>query len=182
MPRYMSHKEKTRRAFRAYMDLLDTAEWLKGELRGPLMSFDLTMGEFRVLELLYREGALFVQDIARRRRLRRQSMDAVVARLAERGWVQRKIVTLPPVEFERAHLAKSTRNERREGRRVSVVGLTKSGKKFMGNVLPSHSKLVKALLRVLNATEQDSLSRLCRKLRAGDVLKFVAEIRMQDED
>jgi DNA-binding MarR family transcriptional regulator len=182
MPRYSSHKEKTRRAFRAYMDLLDTAEWLKGELRGPLMSFDLAMGEFRVLELLYREGALFVQDIARRRRLRRQSMDAVVAHLAERGWVARRIVTLPPVEFERAHLAKSMRDERREGRRVSVVGLTKSGNKFMGNVLPSHSKLIKALLRVLNATEQDSLSRLCRKLRAGDVLKFVAEITHEDED
>jgi hypothetical protein len=63
---------------------------------------------------------------------------------------------------------------------VSVVGLTKSGKKFMGNVLPSHSKLVRALLRVLNVTEQDSLSRLCRKLREGDVLKFVVELRYED--
>jgi DNA-binding MarR family transcriptional regulator len=43
------------------------------------------------------------------------------------------------------------RNERREGRRTSVVELTKPGKKFMENVLPSHSKLAKALLRVLNA-------------------------------
>lgn len=50
----------------------------------------------------------------------------------------------------------------------------------MGNVLPSHSKLVRALLRVLNVTEQDSLSRLCRKLREGDVLKFVVELRYED--
>ncbi|MGA8870114.1 MAG: Dam family site-specific DNA-(adenine-N6)-methyltransferase [Candidatus Acidiferrales bacterium] len=34
------------------MDLIDAAEWLKAELRVPLESFDLTMGEFRVLELL----------------------------------------------------------------------------------------------------------------------------------
>jgi hypothetical protein len=36
-------------------------------------------------------------------------------------------------------------------------------------------------MRVLNATEQNSLSRLCRKLREGDVLKFVAEITHEDE-
>ena len=52
----------------------------------------------------------------------------------------------------------------------------------MGNVLPNHSKLVKALLRVLNATEQDSLSRLCRKLREGDARKFVAELTHEDAE
>jgi len=39
---------------------------------------------------------------------------------------------------------------------------------------------VKALTRVLDAREQESLSRLCRKLREGDVLKFVAEITHED--
>ena len=32
-----------------------------------------------------------------------------------------------------------------------------------------------------DAREQDTLSRICRKLRAGDVLKFMREIRMEDE-
>jgi hypothetical protein len=45
MAHYPTHKEKAGRALRAYMDLLDTAEWIKGELRGPLMSFDLAMGD-----------------------------------------------------------------------------------------------------------------------------------------
>jgi|ERR1039458_4538835 hypothetical protein len=56
----MSHrptqKEKTQRAFRGYLDLIDTAEWMLGRMRGQLESFDLTMG-FRLLEMLYREGA-----------------------------------------------------------------------------------------------------------------------------
>ena len=60
--------------------------------------------------------------------------------------------------------------------------LTRSEKKFMENALPSHSKAVRALMRVLNAKEQDSLSRLCRKLREGDALKFVAEIMYGDEE
>jgi len=41
---------------------------------------------------------------------------------------------------------------------------------------------VNALLRVLISKEQDSLSRLCRKLREGDVARFVAETKMQDEN
>ena len=72
--------EETKRAFQAYTDLLDTAEWLKGELRGPLLSFDLAMGEFRLLELLHPEGAQFMPDIARKRKLHRQAVDVAVRR------------------------------------------------------------------------------------------------------
>ncbi|MGA3292795.1 MAG: hypothetical protein ABSE45_02295 [Candidatus Acidiferrales bacterium] len=49
-------------------------------------------------------------------------------------------------------------------------------------MLPSHSKLVKSLLRVLDSREQMSLSRLCRKLREGDVVKFLREITHEDEE
>jgi hypothetical protein len=52
----------------------------------------------------------------------------------------------------------------------------------MSQVLPRHSKLVKSLMRVLDAREQGSLSRICRKLQEGDVLKFVREITMEDEE
>jgi MarR family 2-MHQ and catechol resistance regulon transcriptional repressor len=180
MTDYITPREKTQRAFRAYMDLLDTAEWIRGELRGPLMSFDLAMGEFRLLELLYREGALFVSDIARRRGVHRSGVEVTIARLARRGWVGQKIVALPPVGFERAHLGRSRSGEPRRGRRIRAIGLTKSGKKFIGNVLPRHSKVVKALMRALDGREQETMSRLCRKLRAGDVMKFVSEL--MDED
>ncbi len=49
-----TQKEKTQRAFRAYLDLMDTADWLKSELRAPLEAFDLTMPGFRLLEMLYK--------------------------------------------------------------------------------------------------------------------------------
>ena len=57
MSRWPSQKDKTVRAFQAFLDVMDTADWFKNELRGPLESFDLTMGGFRLLEMLYREGA-----------------------------------------------------------------------------------------------------------------------------
>ena len=70
--------------------------------------------------------------------------------------------------------------EPRRGRRIRAIGLTKSGKKFIGNVLPRHSKVVKAMMRALDGREQETMSRLCRKLRAGDVMKFVSEITHED--
>jgi len=49
-------------------------------------------------------------------------------------------------------------------------------------VLSIHSKLVKALMVALNAREQDSLFRVCRKPREGDVVRFVREITHEDDD
>ena len=180
MSRYPSREERTQRAFQAYTDLLDTAEWIKGQMRGPLAQFDLAMGDFRLMELLYREGALFTKDVARRHGLQRQSLDATIERLEKTGWMKARMVRLPPVGFERAHLAKELRRIPRVGRRTKAVGLTREGKNFVGEVLTTHTKLVKAFMRALNGTEQESLSRLCRKLREGDVLKFVSELMHED--
>jgi hypothetical protein len=111
-------KRKTERAFRACMVLLDTAEWMKSELRGLLELFDLTMREFRLLELLYREGALPLRQVAGKQRTQRTNIRKLVVRLGKRGWVRQMIVVLPPVEFERSHLAKSEEEKPRNGRRI----------------------------------------------------------------
>ncbi len=183
MGHYPTHREKTRWAMEAFLDLVDTAEWLKSELRPPLDSFDLTFGEFRVLELLDRKGPLTVRDAARERKSSRQNLKEVSGRLERRGWVRRVVVALPPVPFDENHKANSKRDEKRKGRRVGVMALTPSGKRFVRDVMPNNSKMMKALMRVLDAREQLSLSRLCRKLRSGEaVFKFLQEIQMVDED
>jgi DNA-binding MarR family transcriptional regulator len=176
MSHYPTPRERAKRAFRAYIDLLETAEWVKGQMYGPLLLYDLSMGDFRLLELLHRVGTSFVPDIARRRGLHRQAIDVTIARLTRRGFVRRLIVRLPPVEFQRAHVRGSKRGERRVGVRTSAVGLTKTGKRFIADVLPNHTKMVKALMRALDGRDQDTLSRLCRKLRAGNPVRFFAEL------
>lgn len=176
-----TQKQRTELAFRAFLDLIDTADWLKREMRAPLDAFDMTMMDFRLMEMLYREGALTAPDIARRLGRPRQDVRVIVARLEERGWLGRRTASLPPVEFERAHVSKAEQ-EGREGRRVGVVGLTASGKRLIGNALPRHARMVRSLMRVLEARERESISRICRKLRRGDAAKFLLEIRMIDED
>lgn len=183
MAHYPTHREKTRRAVQACLDLIDTAEWLKSELRPPLDSFDLVFGEFRVLELLERKGPLTVNDVSRERRTGIANVKRTSKYLERRGWVRRIIVALPPVPFDENHKAMSKKDGKRKGRRVGVMVLTPSGKRFVRDVMPNNCKMMKALMRVLDAREQLSLSRMCRKLRSGEALvKFLREIRMVDED
>jgi hypothetical protein len=65
---------------------------------------------------------------------------------------------------------------------VGVAKLTPEGENLIGCVLPKQSKLVKSLMRALDGREQQTLSRLCRKLRERDVLRFVKEIMHRDSD
>lgn len=171
-----TQKEKTQRAFRAYLDLLDTADWMLGELYGQLTSFDLTMNGFRTLEMLYRLGPMKMVDAARERQYNRQNLDVVVKRLEARGWVVRDFSTLAPVAIKPTHLSRIKRTEGRAGRRVVVLRLTQEGEKFIGTVFPKHTKIVKALMRAIDSREQESLSQICRKLREGDVVRFVSEL------
>ena len=177
-----TQKEKTQRAFRAYVDLIDTAEWMKAELRGQLESFDLTMAGFLLLELLYREGPLVMSYAAEKRRCNRQNLDVIVRRLEKRGWVERALVKLPPAEIKPSRLPKATRGKKREGRRIGYMRLTTLGQKFVGWVLPKHAKIVKSLMRALDGREKESLSRICRKLREGDIVKYFSEIRHKDAE
>lgn len=108
-------EEKTRRAFRAYTTLVDTADWLKTELRGPLELFDLTIREFRLMEVLYRDGALPIADVAVRRKMGRANLHKMIRTLSRRGWVRQAMATLPPVEFARGskeRAAKGTADRR----------------------------------------------------------------------
>jgi len=173
-------RERRQRAFRAYLDLLDTADWMRREVRGQMEVLQLTVDGFRVLEMLHREGPTTTVAFCEQRRCSRQGMVRLIRPLQKRGWVQCSAVTLPPVELSESRRAKRLRGQPRRGRQVGQISLTPAGSKFMGMALPRHAKLVFALMRALDGREQESLSQTCRKLREGDPVKFVMEMRMVD--
>jgi hypothetical protein len=74
------------------------------------------------------------------------------------------------------------RGKKREGRAIGIIRLTPRGQKFIGTFFPKHAKVVKSLMRALDGKEQVTLSRLLLKLRQGDIVRFVREIRMYDEE
>ncbi len=174
----ISQRGKTLRAYRAYLDLLDTARWFRGEMRGQLESFGLTMGGFRILEMLLSEGPKHVGAAARKMHTNRQNVEVIVDRLVERGLLRRETATLPPVEMKETRIARAKRGKPRKGPRVTLLCLTPSGTNFIADVFPKHVKVVKSFMHVLHGREQETLSRLLQKLRVGDIIRFVREITM----
>src|SRR5690348_1330854 len=63
-------EERKLRSFRVYLDLLDTAEWLRRQFVEQLEAFDLTIDGFRLLDVLYREGPITTEEFCQRRRCR----------------------------------------------------------------------------------------------------------------
>jgi DNA-binding MarR family transcriptional regulator len=181
MRSYASQRERTLRAFRVYVEVMDTAAWLRSWMRAPLQSFHLTPQGFRLLILLCENGPMRMMELSRTMKFQRQNLDAIVRRLETRGWIRRVMVDLPAETAEekgsRARRVGAPR--RRWG--VGFIALTPEGEGFVERVFPSHAKVVKALTRSLHGREQQTLVEICRKLRAGAILKFMAEIGHLDE-
>jgi MarR family transcriptional regulator, 2-MHQ and catechol-resistance regulon repressor len=181
--RRITQRGKTLRAFGAYLDLLDTAEMMRNELRGQLDGFGLTVRGFRLLEILYREGPMLMVAAAEKLECSRQNVNFLLERLEARGWVRRVLRPLRAGELQERRRARADRHPYRHyknGHAVGILMLTAQGTKFIGTVFPKHAKVVKSLMRVLDGREQQTLSRLLQKLREGDIVKFVREIRMKD--
>ncbi len=180
MSHWPTQREKTQQAFRAYFELIDTADWIRAELRPQLEAFDLTMPGFRLLEMLNRDGDVSKPILARDLHCKRENLNVMIARLEERRWVKMSMMTYALAETKESNIPIAKRGRPRAGRKVGVISLTPLGKKFIADVLPRHAKMVKALMRVLEGREKESLIRICQKLREGDVVKYISELTHED--
>lgn len=179
---YITHAQRTLLAYQVYREVVDTAGWLRGWMRGPFESVDLTPQGFRLLVLLFEEGRpMRAVEVAKRLRFRRQNLDPVVGRLEDRGWVKRIVVKGAPAEEEVPR-----RRTRRIGRKrrtwgFGMVELTPQGQNFLKGAFPSHAKVLKGLMRALHVREQKTLIEICQKLRKATLLKFISDITRVDE-
>ncbi|HEY6467548.1 MAG TPA: MarR family transcriptional regulator, partial [Candidatus Acidoferrales bacterium] len=159
------------KAFRVYLNLLETAEEVRRQLGAQMATFGLTLEEFRLLELLYRKGPATTSDVRERKACSRQNVMRLTGALGERGLVERKLVELP-----------STEDDTGRGGRVSEMRLTAAGENLVGKVLPRHMKMVLAVLRTLSWREQETLGRICQKLKDWDAFKLMQELEWEDAE
>ena len=169
--------ERRARAFRAYLDVLDTAAWLRRRAERQLEEFDLNLERFRMMEILYSEGSKTMPEMAARRNCVRQGQFGLAQPLIDQGWVR--------LEAMRIHAADADgggadEDEPGPGRRVTRMHLTAEGQEFMAMVMRRHAKLIYALMKVVDPREMDRLSRTCRRIREGDSLKLIRELMMED--
>ena len=147
--------ERSERALRAYSGLIRAADSVTGLLEMQLDPMGLTLSQGRVLEALMKFGPMSHLSLARKI-LRSKSAVALVVK-----------------ELERRRLVKS-RTDKRD-RRKQTVRVTLAGNKLAAELVPVHTRLIRAQMATLGGREQETLARLCEKLIAGDSAKFAEE-------
>ncbi len=168
--RHITAKGKTERAFAAYVDLCEAAEYLTEQMRGQLATFGMSTFQFRLLATLLHNGPQYERAIANQFQCSRQNVSRIIHSLERRGCVELCRASKPSVS------GTGTSQGHRPDARLVVVRLTKMGESLIRYVFPVHAKVVKAEMRVLDGREQETLSRMCVKLREGDAVKFLKEL------
>ena len=163
--------ERRATAFRAFLELLDAADWIRRHLRGQMELFEISQDGLRFLEMLNRLGSMTIREVADARHCSKQSAAHLVEGMKKRGWVEYEVEILP----KRTEL--SAPGERKlRGWRVGHIKLSTEGKKFVGQVLPRHIKVVLAFMRTLEWREQQTLIRICHKLQDLNAPRFFHEM------
>jgi MarR family transcriptional regulator, 2-MHQ and catechol-resistance regulon repressor len=147
--------ERSERALRAYTRLIRAADSITGLLEMQLEPMRLTLSQGRVLEALMKFGPMSYLDLARKI-------------LRSKG-----AVGLMVKELEKRRLVVSRRD--RHDRRKQIARVTLAGNKLAAELVPVHTRLIRARMATLGGREQETLARLCEKLIAGDSMKFAEE-------
>ncbi len=141
--RYRGTKDETR-ALNAYVKLMRASESVSARIHGHVVEAGLTVSQFGVLEALYHLGPLSQKELAEK--ILRSSGN----------------ITMVIDNLEKRNLVKRERNK--EDRRFYTVRLTVGGRRLIGSLFPRHAAKVVEEMKALSRTEQEELSRLCRKV------------------
>ena len=148
--------KKTHLALATHTSLIEAKESLTAMQSHQLESFGLTIGRFRVLEMLLRGGPMSQSELSTLLFWGHSNTHFLVTKLERWGLVVRK-----PLERDK---------------RVLEIHLTPEGEKLIAEAFPLHAMLVRAQMSVLDTREQETLCRLCGKLSRGDSGKFILEL------
>lgn len=144
-----SPSEPQQRALGAYVALMRAANAVTRRVHGPLGAFDLTLGQFGVLEALTHVGPLRQHELAEKVLSSAGNLSIVLDNLEKRRLVRR---SADPADA-----------------RCTVVAATAKGRRLMDEIFPPHAARLTAEFAALSPAEQDELRRLCRKLGLAGV-------------
>ena len=141
--RYQGSRQEAR-TLDAYVKLVRAAETITTRVHKHLTAFGLTLSQFAVLEALYHLGPLYQREIGQKLLKSSGNITMVIDNLEKRGYV--------------------SRDRKKEDRRFLNVRLTGEGFELISKVFPPHAAVIAREMSVLNAGEQETLARLCKKL------------------
>jgi MarR family 2-MHQ and catechol resistance regulon transcriptional repressor len=132
------------RAVDAYVKLMRAAEFLTRRIYPQLATEGLTWSQFEVLEALNQFGPICQSTIAEKILKSSANVTTVIDNLEKQQLVRR----------ERSA----------EDRRFITVHLTDKGRRLRSGLCPRYTAAIVEEMKTLTESEQEELSRLCRKL------------------
>lgn len=138
---------KEKRALNTFIKFNRASITLFSQLSESLRTFDLTESQFAVVEALYHLGPMNLSEISEKLMCTGGNLTTVVDNL------------------EKQKLAK--RIPGKTDRRQYEIHLTQKGKSHIKKLFPAHVQRIVHEFSVLSASEQEELTRLCKKLGLG---------------
>ena len=147
MPTHFTGSRTEQRTLDTFIKLTRCTDSLFTRLADRNTFGDLTPSQFAVLEMLYHLGSLTLGDLSAKALKSGSNMTTVVDNLERDGLVRRE--------------------RDAKDRRVIYVHMTEAGSRKLEEVLPGHVAALVDEFKVLSASEQEMLSKLCKKLGKG---------------
>nr|WP_295974764.1 MarR family transcriptional regulator [uncultured Bacillus sp.] len=128
-----------------FLKLMQTSKAVHDRIKLEMISHNLSITEFSVLEVLYYKGKQNIQQIGQRVLISSGSMTYVIDKLEQKGFLERSACP--------------------DDRRVIHVNLTDAGNQLMQKIMPEHQELVDDMFSSLNNEESKILVELLEKIR-----------------
>lgn len=135
-------------ALNTFITLRRASDTLTNKFKLSLDKYNLSEGQFAVLDALYHMGSLSQKNLGRKLLKSGGNITMVVDNLEKIGYVLRK--------------------RSKEDRRFFIIELTSKGKKKIEETLPAQVDLITNMLSPLKKAEQKELQMLCKKLGRGN--------------
>lgn len=139
-----SYGSRTDKAMTTWIQLFRSFTKIRAKESLYIQSFDLTMNQFQVLEVLYHRGDLSVGAITKLTMGTPGNITVVVRNLKRDGFVD----SIPHAKDKRS----------------SILSITQKGKDIIEQLFPNHAKNLESYFEVLDDDEMESLFNLLRKL------------------
>ncbi|MCX6052968.1 MAG: MarR family transcriptional regulator [Campylobacterales bacterium] len=140
-----SYGTNTDKAMTTWIQLFRSFNKIRAKESAYIQSFDLTMNQFQVLEVLYHRGDLSIGAITKLTMGTPGNITVVVRNLKRDGFIS----VIPHAK----------------DKRTSILSITPKGKDVIEKLFPDHAKNLESYFEVLSDDEMDTLFNLLRKLQ-----------------
>ncbi|XID91273.1 MarR family winged helix-turn-helix transcriptional regulator [Paenibacillaceae bacterium WGS1546] len=127
-----------------FIALNRASQWANAHIDRDIKRYGLNRTEFGVLELLYHKGSQPLQQIGGKVLMSSGNITYVVDKLERKGLVRRRAS--------------------KDDRRLVFAEITEPGGELMDEIFPRHAEVIARTMAGLDAEEQETASRLLKKL------------------